>query len=64
MGEERVEGRVLVVDDDPELRRLTARVLTKATDGQLQPLEVEVLLSSPSSAIVRGLREPEVEARE
>ncbi len=30
MGEERVEGRVLVVDDDPELRRLTARVLTKA----------------------------------
>ncbi len=30
MGEDRVEGRVLVVDDDPDLRRLTARVLARA----------------------------------
>jgi hypothetical protein len=32
-------------------------VLSKTTTGELRPLEVEVLLSSPSSAIVRGLRE-------
>jgi CheY-like chemotaxis protein len=30
MGGGRLEGGVLVVDDDPELRRLTARVPTKA----------------------------------
>ncbi len=40
-----------------QTRGSSARVLSKTTTGELRPLEVEVLLSSPSSAIVRGLRE-------
>lgn len=65
MGEGRVEGRVLVVDDDPELRRLTARVLSKAgyevLTAESGAAALERLGQQPFNAVISDIIMPDMD---